>query len=66
MDRYTYTYDAGDNMVSKAVYDAGTSTTDTTTYTCNTANEMTALVNGGTTVSAEMEQMGTNGDSNPF
>ncbi|MCP4640895.1 MAG: RHS repeat protein [bacterium] len=49
VDQFTYTYDAGDNMVSKAVYDAGTSTTDTTTYTCNDANEMTVLVNGGTT-----------------
>ncbi|MCP4641634.1 MAG: hypothetical protein GY851_14415 [bacterium] len=58
MDQYTYTYDAGDNMVSKAVYDAGTSTTDTTTYTCNDANEMTALVNGGTTVSYGYDPIG--------
>jgi RHS repeat-associated protein len=40
-NRYTYTYDDGDNMLSKLVYDAVASTTDTYVYEHNDANELT-------------------------
>ncbi|MCF6283581.1 MAG: cysteine peptidase family C39 domain-containing protein [Candidatus Hydrogenedentes bacterium] len=47
--RYTYTYDDGDNLLTKAIYDAIATTTDTTTFAYNNANEQTSMVNGGTT-----------------
>ncbi|MCP4645697.1 MAG: hypothetical protein GY851_34950 [bacterium] len=31
--QYDYTYDDGDNMLTKAIYDAGLGTTETTTFT---------------------------------
>lgn len=46
LHRYTYTYDAGDNMITKEIYD-GTNT-DTYVYAHTAANELTKESYGGT------------------
>lgn len=58
LHRYTYTYDDGGNMLTKAVYDAVGMTTDTTTFGYNNANEQTSMVNGATTVTQAYDAWG--------
>jgi RHS repeat-associated protein len=58
LHRYTYTYDDGDNILTKAIYDAGMATTDTTTFTYNNANEQTSMVNGATTTNMAYDAWG--------
>jgi RHS repeat-associated protein len=56
LHRYSYTYDAGDNLLTKAVYD-GTNTT-TTTFAYTDANEMTTSSVGGTTTTFGYDAFG--------
>ncbi len=44
---YSYTYDDGDNLLTKAVYDVSANSTATTTFEYNTANELTKQSVGG-------------------
>jgi RHS repeat-associated protein len=55
--RYAYTYDDGDNLVTKAVYTPGSGTV-TSAFTCNSANEMTAMAQGGTTTNFAYDAWG--------
>ncbi|MBX3180786.1 MAG: RHS repeat-associated core domain-containing protein [Candidatus Hydrogenedentes bacterium] len=58
LHRYSYTYDAGDNLVTKAVLDNGTSTTTTTVFAYNSANEQTSMTVGGTTTTQAYDAWG--------
>jgi len=58
LHRFTYTYDDGDNLLTKAVYDAATTTTDSTTFGYNNANEQTSRLNGGTAVTQAYDAWG--------
>ncbi|MBN2312000.1 MAG: RHS repeat-associated core domain-containing protein [Candidatus Hydrogenedentes bacterium] len=56
LHRYAYTYDAGDNMVTKTVFDG----TNTATYAMayNDANELTAQAVGGVTTDFAYDEWG--------
>jgi RHS repeat-associated protein len=56
LHRYSYTYDTGDNILTKLVYD-GTNTV-TTSYAVNNANEMTSMSVGGTTTTFAYDALG--------
>jgi RHS repeat-associated protein len=56
LHRFSYTYDAGDSLVTKAVYD-GTDTI-TTTFACDASNELTSLTVDGTTTSFAYDSWG--------
>ena len=58
LHRYSYTYDDGDNMLTKAVYDAVATTTATTAFAYNDANELTSSAIGGTTTSYAYDAYG--------
>ncbi len=58
LHRFTYTYDHGDNLLTKAVYDPSGPSTDTTAFAYNNANEQTSRVNGGTTITQAYDAWG--------
>jgi RHS repeat-associated protein len=56
LHRYSYTYDGGDNLLTKAVYD-GTNTV-TTAFAYTDANEQTSMAVGGTTTDMAYDAWG--------
>jgi len=56
--RYTYTYDDGDNMLTKVVYDAVGESTATTAFEYTNANELTKQTVGGTTTNFTYDKYG--------
>ena len=56
LHRYSYTYDTGDNLLTKAVYDGTTTTTTAFAYT--DANEQTSMSVGGTTTTMAYDAWG--------
>ena len=58
LHRFSYTYDDGDNMLTKAVYDTGVPATVTTTFTYNNANEQTNMDDGATSVDMTYDEWG--------
>ena len=56
LHRYSYTYDDGDNLLTKLVYD-GTNTV-TTAFAYTNANEQTSMAAGGTTVTMAYDAWG--------
>ena len=58
LHRFSYTYDDGDNMLTKAVYDAGVPATVTTTFTYNNANEQTVMSDGTNTTNMTYDEWG--------
>ncbi len=58
LHRYSYTYDDGDNLLTKAVLDAVASVTTTTAFAYNDANELVTQAVGGTTTSFAYDAWG--------
>jgi len=58
LHRYSYTYDDGDNLITKAVLDAVASVTTTTAFAYNDANELVTQAVGGTTTSFAYDAWG--------
>ena len=58
LHRYSYTYDDGDNLITKAVLDAVASVTTTTAFGYNDANELVSQAVGGTTTSFAYDAWG--------
>ncbi len=58
LHRYSYTYDDGDNLITKAVLDAVASVTTTTAFAYNDANELVSQAVGGTTTSFAYDAWG--------
>ncbi len=58
LHRYSYTYDDADNMLTKAVYDAGADSTTSTVFAYGDANLLTSQSVGGTTVSFAYDDWG--------
>ncbi|HIJ73109.1 MAG TPA: RHS repeat-associated core domain-containing protein [Candidatus Hydrogenedentes bacterium] len=56
--RYTYTYDDGDNMLTKVVYDAVGESTTTTAFEYTNANELTKQTVGGTVTNFTYDKYG--------
>jgi len=56
--RYTYTYDDGDNMLTKVVYDAVGESTTTTAFEYTNANELAKQTVGGTTTNFTYDKYG--------
>jgi len=58
LHRYSYTYDDADNMLTKAVYDAGADSTTSTVFAYGDANLLTSQSVGGTTTSFAYDDWG--------
>jgi len=58
LHRYSYTYDDGDNLITKAVLDAVASVTTATAFAYNDANELVSQAVGGTTTSFAYDAWG--------
>jgi len=58
LHRYSYTYDDGDNLLTKAVLDAVASVTTTTAFAYNDPNELVSQAVGGTTTSFAYDAWG--------
>ena len=58
LHRYSYTYDDADNMLTKAVYDAGADSTTNTVFAYGDANLLTSQSVGGTTTSFAYDDWG--------
>ena len=58
LHRYSYTYDDGDNLLTKAVYDAGADSTTSTVFAYGDANLLASQSVGGTTVSFAYDDWG--------
>jgi len=58
LHRYSYTYDDGDNLLTKAVLDAVASVTTAMAFAYNDANELVSQAVGGTTTSFAYDAWG--------
>jgi len=58
LHRYSYTYDDADNMLTKAVYDAGADSTTNTVFAYGDANLLTSQSVGGMAVSFAYDDWG--------